>query len=187
MIYLQLFYEFFKTGLFIIGGALAAIPFLQEMSVKTGWFTLAELTDMIAVSESTPGPIGINMATYVGYKTAGIPGGIVASIGLILPSVIIVMVVAGLLRKFRDNRTVNAAFYGLRPASCGLIAAVGLGMLRMALMRSEVLQQTGAFLGLFDFNAVLLAAVLFVVTNNIKTHPVFYIAGSALVGIVLKF
>jgi chromate transporter len=187
MIYLQLFYEFFKTGLFIIGGALAAIPFLQEMSAKTGWFTQAELADMIAVSESTPGPIGINMATYVGYKTAGVAGGVVASVGLVLPSLIIVLVIARLLQKFRESKIVDSAFRGLRPASCGLIAAAGFSVLRMSLMQIGLWEQTGAFIDLFNFNAVLLAAVLFVLTNRFKAHPVLYIAGSALVGIVLRF
>ena len=110
MIYLQLFYEFFKTGLFAIGGGLATLPFLQEMSARTGWFSLSELQDMIAVSESTPGPIGVNMATYAGFTSAGIPGAFCATLGLILPSFIIILIVAGFLKRFKDSPLVDAAF-----------------------------------------------------------------------------
>ena len=187
MIYLRLFYEFFITGLFSIGGGLATIPFLQQMSVKTGWFTQAQLTDMIAISESTPGPIGINMATYVGYTAAGVPGGIIASFGMIVPSLVIVLAVARLLQKFRDSALVNSAFYGLRPASVGLIAAAGLSVLRMSLLRMDTWVQSGALIDMFDIKPILLAAALFFLTNKFKAHPIVYIAGSAAAGVILKF
>lgn len=116
MILLHLFLEFFKTGLFAIGGGMATVPFLYSMSDKTGWFTHAQLADMIAVGESTPGPIGVNMATYVGYTTAGVPGAIIATVGLVVPSVIIILLIAKVLQQFRQNKYVDAAFYGLRPA-----------------------------------------------------------------------
>ena len=99
MIYLKLFWEFFKIGLFAVGGGMATLPFLQELSVRTGWFPQSLITDMIAVSESTPGPIGINMATYVGCNIAGLPGGIIATLGEVLPSVIIVIIVSKYLEK----------------------------------------------------------------------------------------
>ena len=110
MIYLQLFYEFFKTGLFAVGGGMATLPFLSAIAEKTGWFTQGMLADMIAVSESTPGPIGVNMATYVGFTTAGVPGAIAATLGLITPSVIIILIIARFLKAFRDNQYVDAAF-----------------------------------------------------------------------------
>ena len=110
---IQLFIEFFKTGLFAVGGGLATLPFLQDMAVRTGWFTTAQLADMVAVSESTPGPIGVNMATYVGFTVAGVPGALVATLGLITPSIIIILIIAAFLQAFRNNRFVNAAFYGL--------------------------------------------------------------------------
>ena len=125
MLYLQLFWEFFKTGLFAVGGGLATLPFLQDMADRTGWFTHAQLADMLAVSESTPGPIGVNMATYVGFTTGGIGGALVATIGLVTPSVIVILIVAAFLNAFRDSKWVSAAFYGLRPASTGHIAAAG--------------------------------------------------------------
>ena len=125
MLYLQLFWEFFKTGLFAVGGGLATLPFLQDMADRTGWFTHAQLADMLAVSESTPGPIGVNMATYVGFTTGGVGGALVATLGLVAPSVIVILIVAAFLKAFRDSKWVNAAFYGLRPASTALVAAAG--------------------------------------------------------------
>ena len=110
MLYLHLFYEFFKTGLFAVGGGLATLPFLNDMADRTGWFTRAQLADMLAVSESTPGPIGVNMATYVGFTTGGVPGSLIATLGLIAPSIIIILIVANLLKAFRDSKYVSAAF-----------------------------------------------------------------------------
>ncbi|MBQ9915320.1 MAG: chromate transporter, partial [Clostridia bacterium] len=101
MIYLRLFYEFFKTGLFAIGGGLATLPFLRDIAVKTGWFTEALLADMIAISESTPGPIGVNMATYAGYLAGNIPGAIIATLGLVMPPLLIMLVIARMLDSFR--------------------------------------------------------------------------------------
>jgi len=186
MILLRLFYEFFITGLFMFGGGLAAIPFLQQMSETTGWFTIPQLMDMIAISETTPGPISVNMATYVGYMVAGVPGGIIATVGLIAPSVIIASIVARLLSRFRESKLIDRAFYGLRPASLGLIAAAGLTVLRLSLLNMDLWEQTGLFLDLFDYRTLLLAAVLFCLTNIFKkVHPIVFFAGSAIVGILV--
>ena len=136
MIFLSLFYEFFKAGLFAVGGGLATIPFLKEISAKTGWFTLSQLTDMIAISESTPGPMGVNCATYVGFETAGILGSITATIGLITPSVIIIILISKILEKFRNNRYVDAAFFGLRAASVALIAEAGISVAALTFVKS---------------------------------------------------
>jgi len=186
MIYLRLFYEFFKTGLFAVGGGLATLPFLQEMSVSTGWFTTAQLADMIAVSESTPGPIGVNMATYVGYTTAGIPGAVAASLGLVAPCILVILIISAFLQAFRSNKYVDRVFYGLRPASTGLIAAAGLSVAMMTFFRSG-----GALLESIHFPAVLLAVVLLYLTRwckqTKKLHPIVFIAASALIGILLKF
>lgn len=191
MIYLRLFYEFFKTGLFAVGGGLATVPFLYDMSDKTGWFTHSALADMIAVSESTPGAMGVNMATYVGYTTAGLLGGMIATLGLIMPSLIIILIIARVLQKFRQNKYVDAGFYGLRPCSLGLIAAAGYLILKIALLDLEKYAATGAVGDLFQWNAVILAAVLLVLTNFVpkikKIHPVFFILASAVVGIVFSF
>lgn len=190
MIYLQLFAEFFKTGLFAIGGGMATLPFLYEMSEKYAWFTQGQLMDMIAISESTPGPIGVNMATYVGFQTAGVLGGVIATIGLILPSVIIILLIARALKAFGDNRYVQSAFYGLRPASTGLIASAWLGVVSVVLLNRELFAKTGNLLDLFRFDGILLAVLIFILTNYVKPlkklHPLVYIAFAAVVGIVFK-
>ena len=191
MIYLRLFFEFFKTGLFAVGGGLATIPFLYEMSAKTGWFTYEELANMIAVSESTPGPMGINMATYVGFETSGILGSICATIGIVTPSVIIILIIAKALQAFRSNRYVDAAFYGIRPCSLGLIAAAGAIVAKIALFNVDLFKQTGLFTDLVNIRAIILAAVLLVLTRAVKytknLHPLWFIAFSAVMGILLKY
>ena len=194
MILLRLFWEFFKTGLFAVGGGMATLPFLYDMSTRTGWFTQAKLADMIAVSESTPGPIGVNMATYVGFEIAGIPGAVIATMGLICPSIIIVLLIARVLKQFRSNKTVDAAFYGLRPCSIALIAAAGLLVARITFLNPEAFQledKMAAFFGLFNWKAVVLAAVLLIATRGVKPlkkmHPILFIAVSAAVGILFSF
>ncbi len=182
MIYLRLFYEFFKTGLFAIGGGLATLPFLRDIATRTGWFTEELLADMIAISESTPGPIGVNMATYAGYLTAGIPGALVATIGLIAPPTIIMLIVARILDTFRDNRYVGATFYGLRPAVTGLIAAAGVTVAQTSLVR---LPFTGNLLSFIDIPSVCIFAVVFVLMKIFKLHPIIYLVASAAVGIVI--
>lgn len=134
MIYLQLFWEFFKVGLFAIGGGLATIPFLQDIASRTSWFSSDQIMDMLAVSECTPGAIGINMATYAGFQTAGVLGAVCATLGIITPSIIVVVIVAGILKKFQDSKFVQALFYGLRPASSGLIGSACIGVAAAALL-----------------------------------------------------
>jgi chromate transporter len=189
---LTLFFEFFKTGLFAVGGGMATLPFLYDMSARhPDWFSTAQLADMIAVSESTPGPIGVNMATYVGFHTAGVLGGLVATLGLAAPSVIVILIVARVLRQFRSNEYVDAAFYGLRPCSVGLIAAAGLLVVKIALFRVDAFKASGALADLFDFKALILAAVLLVLTRAVKKtkglHPIVFILASAAVGVLFSF
>ncbi len=197
MIYLQLFWEFFKTGLFAVGGGMATIPFLYDLSDKTGWFTHNDLANMIAVGESTPGPIGVNMATYVGYLTGmeqggvltAILGAVIATLGLITPSVIVILIVAAILKSFRNNKYVNNAFYGLRPASTGLIAAAGITVIASNLF-FPALWQAGDLLGAFNWKGIVLAVVLWCLTNVVKKtkkwHPIVFIGFSALVGIIFQ-
>ena len=191
MIYLQLFFEFFKTALFAFGGGMATIPFLSEMGERTGWFSQEFLTDMIAVSESTPGPIAVNAATYVGYITAGIPGGIIATLGLICPSVILVLIIALFLKAFRNNKYVDQVFYGIRPASVGLIAAAGITVVRLCLLNTDAFKASGRVLDLLDLRSIVLFAIIWLFTNVVKKtknlHPVLFIAGAAFVGIVFRF
>jgi chromate transporter len=179
---LRLFYEFFKTGLFSVGGGLATIPFLRDMGVRTGWFTDAQLTTMIAVSESTPGPMGINMATYAGMTAYGIPGAVLATFSLVLPSLIIIIIIARVLEKFRSSRLVNDAFCGLRPASVGLVAAACAQVLSVALLHTDAAQWTAWFnwkgIGVF---VVLMALYLW----KKKWHPIVFVALGAVAGIAL--
>lgn len=186
MILLRLFFEFAKTGLFAVGGGLATIPFLRDIGLRTNWFTEADLTTMIAVSESTPGPMGVNMATYVGYATAGIPGAIIATLGLITPSIIVIIIVAGILQKFRQSKTVNAVFYGLRPASTALIAAAGLSVAATVLVTvGGVTEHTFAV----RWPLLLLTIAVFVCmryTKLKKLHPIVFVGISALIGAVFQ-
>lgn len=185
MIYIRLFLEFCKVGLFAVGGGLATIPFLSDLGSRTGWFTSGQLADMIAISESTPGPIGINMATYAGYTAAGVPGGIVSTLGLVFPSLIIILIIASFLNKFRESRIVDNVFYGLRAASVALITAALLQVANIALMNHTMDNGTTQ---MFYWPAIILAAVVFVCFSYSplkKIHPIFFIAFSAVVGIAL--
>ena len=187
MIYLQLFWEFLKIGLFAIGGGMATLPFLQRLADSTGWYSQSLITDMIAISESTPGPIGINMATYVGYNIAGVPGGMLATLGEILPSIVIVVIVSKSLERFRDNPLVNDAFYGLRPAVTGLIAAAFLSVVRTAMFNTALYAETGKILDFFDFKKLIYFGIMFFAIKKFKKHPIVYIAISAVIGILLSF
>lgn len=183
---LQLYLEFFKTGLFAIGGGLATLPFLQALGENTGWFTMSQLGDMVAVSESTPGPMGINMATYVGFCSAGIPGAVIATVGLITPSIIVIILVAKVLEKFKTNKTVQNAFFGLRPASTALIAAAGLSMFLMSFFK----EGAGSYIDRLNLPVCVLGLVILVLTRWVpftkKLHPIVFIIISAIAGAVFS-
>lgn len=188
MIYLNLFYQFFMTGLFAVGGGLATLPFLSKMAENTGWFTQMDLANMIAVSESTPGPLGINMATYTGYTSGGLLGGIIAVAGLITPSIIVIILVARVLKKFQDSTAVQGMFYGFRPASTALIAAAGIQVFEVAFFSSadfSALMRDWA--GAIHWKGILWALILYFLIRKFDKHPAFYIALSAVVGIVFHF
>ena len=199
-VYLRLFWEFFKTGLFAVGGGMATLPFLKDIGQSTGWYTYTDLMNMLAVSESTPGPIGINMATYVGFTVRGVPGAIIATLGEITPSIIVILIVAAMLKKFRDSKLVNNAFYGLRPASTALIGAACVAVVLEVLTYVTVQTPAGSMVnsfslaegsGLLNWPGLLLAAVLLVLTNWVKPtkklHPIVFIGISAVVGVVFQF
>lgn len=187
MTLLRLFLEFAKTGLFSVGGGLATLPFLYEMSDATGWFSHADIADMIAVSESTPGAIGINMSTYAGFKTMGVPGGLIATVGLALPSIIVILIIARFLNKFRNNPLVEGAFYGLRPASIAMITAAGLNVAKVALVNLNAYGLSGNLGDMFIWKAIILAVLIFIGQKKLKWHPVVFIAISAVVGILFQF
>lgn len=172
MIYLQLAFEFLKIGLFSFGGGYATIPFLFHISEEFGWYTLDELTQMTAVASITPGPVGINVATYAGLKTAGILGALIATISEMLPSLILVIIVAKLLKKFSDNFFVKSIITTLKPISCALLASVAIGLLKPEIN---------------DVKAMILLAILLLLSWKSKKDPLFYILISALVGVGLTF
>ena len=187
MILLQLIYQFFKTGLFAVGGGLATLPFLYEMSATTGWFTEQDILNLLAVSESTPGPIGINMSTYVGFITAGIPGAVIASLSLTAPCVIIILLVIRVLDKFKGNPLVDSIFKTLRPASIGMITAALIGVVKESLLHLEAFAGLNTILSVFNWKGIVLAVVLWFIMKKWKTHPIAYIAIAAVVGVAFSF
>ncbi len=190
MILLKLFYEFFLIGFFAIGGGLATLPFLNELGIRTGWFTSGELADILAVSESTPGPIGVNMATYVGYKVVGIPGAAIATVALILPSIIIALIIIKILKRFSGNRFVIGTLYGLRPASMGLIGAAA-AYVMLATFFYETPSVSNIMEISINYKALILAVIVSVFAIFIKKtkniHPIIYIMVSAIIGIIFEF
>ena len=175
------FIEFFKIGLFAIGGGLATLPFLYDLTEKYDWFTKADLSNMIAVSESTPGPIGVNCATYAGVNALGIWGGIVSTLGLVLPSLLVILIIAKVLDKFQNNKFVNYAFEGIRPAVTAMIAVA-------AILNLELIENGGKLFDLVDIPAIILFVALFVLMRKFKKiHPIVFIVLSAITGIIFKF
>lgn len=172
MIYLQLIIEFFKIGLFSFGGGYATIPFLYHISNVHSWYSLDELTQMVAVASITPGPVGINVATYAGLKSAGIIGSLLATTSEMLPSLFLVIIVSKLLRKFSDNFYVKSIIETLKPISCALLTSVAIGLLKPAIS---------------DLKGMILLAILLLMSWKSKKDPLFYIFISAIVGIVLTY
>lgn len=186
MTLLTLCWEFFKTGLFAVGGGLATLPFLTQIQARYQWFSEEMLANMIAISESTPGPIGINMATYVGYTTAGVLGGLLATCFLVLPSLVVIMVISRFLKAYQQNRIVQGAFACLRPAVTGLIAAAGFSVLRLTLFTGAAISE--GLLACLNLPGIALFALMLVCMNVgklKKLHPIVFIAAGAVIGIVL--
>ncbi len=183
MIYLTLAFEFFKIGLFSIGGGMATLPFLMDLTAKYDWYTASELANMVAISESTPGPVGINMATYAGYNAAGVPGAIVATLSLTAPALVIIVIIAKFLENFSENPTVKAVFYGIRPTVAALIGYAVWELLKIALI------STVGGVTQIDYTSVFIclgAFVLLQVKQLKKLHPLVWIAAGAVIGIVFK-
>ncbi len=176
MTLLVLYLEFFRIGLFAVGGGLATIPFLQELTTKYDWFTSADLSNMIAISESTPGPVGVNMATYVGYTTGGVLGSLLAVVGLVTPSIIVIVLVAHFFVRFKEEQVVRHAFWGIRPVVAGLIGAAGFEVAQVALWHQ----------GILDIKAVCMIGLFGILVTKWKKHPIFYIVLGGLAGIVLQ-
>lgn len=171
IIFIKLFLEFFHIGLFSFGGGYATLPFLYHIADVQKWYTTKQLSDMIAVASITPGPVGINVATFAGFSTAGILGAFVATVSVILPSLIIVIVISKFLEKFKSNKYVQSVIYTLKPAGCGLLAAVGVDM----------------FVNNINLFGMFLLAGLFFASLTEKRDPLFYLAVAGFVGLIAGF
>lgn len=183
-IWADLFISFFKIGLFAVGGGPATIPYLMDLTQTKDWFSMQELTDMIAISESTPGPLGLNMATYAGYSAAGVPGGLIASLGLVLPSIVVIILIARFLQDFSDNKYVKAAFFGIRPAVTALIAMAVYNLCKVSLFTETEAGIQPAV------KTMILAVVVFILMQNKKLkklHPALWLLVAAIVGVIFRF
>lgn len=187
MIYFKLFFIFFKIGLFSIGGGLATLPFLQDLVDNYDWFTSKELIDMIAISESTPGAIGINTATFVGYKVAVLFGGLITTLGIVTPSIIIIILIAHYFKKFNEKPLVQGAFLGIRPAVTGLIASVFLEILRISILNLEKYNLNKNISDIIKIKEAILFIIVMYLIYKYKKHPILYLVGAAVIGIVFKF
>lgn len=176
--------SFFLTGLFAIGGGLAAIPIMQQFIVDRGWIAPEFFYNMIAISESTPGPIGVNMATYIGFENYGVAGGIIATLSLVLPSFVIILIISRSYARFQDNRLVKSGLYGIRAAVAGLIASAAYSVLTVTVLTPEIFIHTPSFFTLFDFTQLAIFAVIFALYKIFKKHPIWYIIFGAICGIV---
>lgn len=181
---LQLMIEFFKIGLFAIGGGLATLPFLYQLSHDTDWISSTDIGNMIAIAESTPGPIGVNMATYVGYLTAGVPGTILAPLALTVPSIIICISISKILDKVKTSPLIQSIFTSLRPASAGLILVAGLH-LALTTYWEKLPDSLSSWLSL-DWKLLLLSTGLFLIYKKSKCHPIILILLAGLAGIFFQ-
>lgn len=181
---IDLFFSFFKIGLFAVGGGPATIPYLMDLTITKDWFTMQELTNMIAISESTPGPVGLNMATYAGFSTVGWFGGLIATLGLVIPSIVVIILIAKFMNNFSGNRYVKAAFGGIRPAVTALIAVAVYNLCKVSLfVEAEGVMQPAV-------KTMILAVAVFMlmrIKKLSKMHPAIWLLGAAVVGVLFRF
>jgi len=185
MIYLTLFFTFFKIGLFTFGGGYAMLPLIQEEVINKGWLPSEELVNFIAVSESTPGPFAVNIATYIGTEMAGILGSVCATLGVVMPSFIVILIVAKFFEKFKENKIVKGCMTGLKPAVIGLIASAVLSVGKTVFFPAEV--STGVFADKMFYVSLGLFLIMTYLTLKKKTHPILIICISAIVGIAAGY
>lgn len=186
-LYILLYFEFFKIGLFSLGGGYATLPFLYHMSEQYQWFSSTELTQMLAISSITPGPVGLNVATYAGFKTAGVLGSIIATSAIMMPSYFMVIVISKMLKKFKDNFLVESALYALRPATAAMIGAVSIRLFKDCVIRSLEFN-TFSFVNItsfVDIKAIFLIICLFIFSFYYKRDPLLFLIIGAIAGIFL--
>lgn len=180
----RMFWEFMKIGFFAVGGGPATLPYLMDLTEKFDWYTMEELTNMIAISESTPGPLGLNMSTYAGFHTLGVFGGVVSTMGLVIPSIIVICLIAKFLENFNENRFVKAAFEGIRPAVTAIIAASVYQVCKVSLFTQT---QAGYVPAVKTIVLCVIVFCLLQVKKLQKYHPAVWLLVAAVLGILLRF
>lgn len=186
MIYWKIFVAFFQTGLFAVGGGLATLPFFYAMTETTNWFTSNDIADMIAIAQSTPGPLGVNISTYAGYHIISPWGGLVATLSLTLPSLLCILIIHKIFKNNKNSNTLNNIFYGLNPASCALIAAAGIGVAKTTWLNLSFFKETGNFINILNIKTIIIAIIVWITLRKLKKHPIWYIIFSAIAGILLN-
>ena len=182
MIYIELFWSFFQVGLFSIGGGLAALPLIQNQVVDLhNWLSLTEFTDLITISEMTPGPIAINSSTFVGTRIAGVPGALIATFGCVVPSCIIVMTLAWLYKKYKNLAVIQGVLEGLRPAVVALIASTGLSILILAFWGESGFSLD---IGSINFVSVILFSLALFILRKWKPSPIVVMFGCGIIGCI---
>ena len=182
MKFFYLFVNFFKIGLFAVGGGYATLPFLFEMADQSDWLTREMIGNMLAVAQSLPGPVGANLAAYTGFQYAWVPGGFVAALSLVVPAIIIIIVIARMLQAFKENEIVKSLFAGFRPAAAGLLSAAGLGAIALSLWNAAA----PVWYGFLRWKEALIFVALFFLIFKFKKHPIVYIIAAGAVGVVFK-
>lgn len=183
MIYWELFWSFFQIGLFSIGGGHAAMPLIQNQVVDIhSWLTMPQFADIMTISEMTPGPIAINSATFVGIQTAGIPGAIISTLGCVFPSCIIVLTLAYIYNRFRGLSLIQGVLAGLRPAVVAMIASAGISLLILAVYGQRTRPSN---LGQIDRVACIIFVAAFFILRKWKCNPIYVMAGSGVLGVIL--
>ena len=186
LLYIELFFTFFKIGLFTIGGGYAMIPLLQNELVSKGWASLEEIINFIAISESTPGPFAVNMSTFVGAKMSGVLGSVITTTGVVLPSFIIILIIAKYFYNFKDNFYVQSGLYGLRPAVIGLLCSSVFSIfVNNFILDKSLLLSLNQITSAVDFKGVVILIASFLIYNKFKMHPIKLIGICAVFGIVL--
>jgi chromate transporter len=187
VIYLSLYFEFFKIGLFAVGGGLATVPFLYKLSAATAWFGPQDIVNMLAVAQITPGPIGVNMAALAGYTAGGFWGALAAALGIVSPAVLAIVMIANVLNKFAGNKYVQNAFKGMAAAVCALISVAVCKIAGAALLDAPAFAAGGRFADLLQFKAFIFFIILLFLIRRFKAHPFIYICLSAAAGLLIKF
>ena len=173
---------FFQIGIFAIGGGLATLPFLYEMADKYEWLSREMIGNFIAIAQISPGAIGVNIAVQTGFQYGGMPGGLLAALGLVSPAIIIITLIARVMQSFRENRIAVSVFSGLRPAAAGLLASAGLNTLMLALYNKDA----AAWHEILRVKESVIFAVIFLLLLRFKGHPVIYIVCGAIAGILFR-